>query len=68
MHDLTAQWRVPIQAAPVDRTLGAATRTSHSGVEPSIMAPPLDSLFGPGSGFGWMFDPNHPPLSSLIVY
>jgi hypothetical protein len=35
MIDETRQWRLPIQAAPVDRMPGSAARNGGSGIEPS---------------------------------
>lgn len=47
MIDETRQWRLPIQAAPVDRTPGSAARNGSSGIEPSDW---LSDLLGAAPG------------------
>jgi hypothetical protein len=47
MIDETRQWRLPVQAAPVDRTPGSAARNGGSGVEPSDWFSDLMGTLGP---------------------
>jgi len=47
MIDATQQWRLPVQAAPVDRTPGGMARGGAAGVEPSDWFSDLMGAVGP---------------------